>query len=78
MVTVICAVVGFVFTRLRVPAGYALGALAASMVAKFTGNFEGVMPPPVLFVAFVLVGRCSARDSKGSRSRSSARPPSAG
>jgi membrane AbrB-like protein len=55
-VTVICALVGFVFTRLRVPAGYALGAMAASMVAKFTGNFEGLLPDIVLIVTFVMVG----------------------
>lgn len=55
-VTAVCAAVGFVFTKLRVPAGYALGAMAASMAAKFTGNFDGLMPAPVLVVAFVLVG----------------------
>jgi membrane AbrB-like protein len=51
-----CAVAGFVFTRLRVPAGYALGAMAASMTAKFTGLFEGVMPSPLVVVTFILVG----------------------
>jgi membrane AbrB-like protein len=56
VVTGICAVVGFAFTRLRVPAGYALGAMAASMAAKFTGNFDGVMPGPILVGAFVMVG----------------------
>jgi membrane AbrB-like protein len=56
IITAVCAAVGFVFTKLRVPAGYALGAMAASMTAKFTGLFEGSMPPLVLLVAFVLVG----------------------
>lgn len=56
LVVAVCAVVGFVFTRLRMPAGYALGAMAASMTAKFTGNFEGTMPPWLLVAAFVLVG----------------------
>src|SRR5690606_21760295 len=56
LVTVACAAVGFVFTRLRVPAGYALGAMAAAMTAKLTGVFEGSMPGPLLIVAFVMVG----------------------
>lgn len=56
LVVVACAAVGFVFTRLRVPAGYALGAMAAAMTAKLTGMFEGSMPGPLLVVAFVLVG----------------------
>jgi membrane AbrB-like protein len=56
LVIAACAIVGFVFTRLRIPAGYALGAMAASMTAKFTGLFEGVMPPPLVVVAFILVG----------------------
>jgi uncharacterized protein len=51
-----CAATGFLFTRLRVPAGYALGAMAASMTARFAGVFEGVMPPPLLVVAFILIG----------------------
>jgi uncharacterized protein len=56
IMTGVCAAVGFVFTRLRVPAGYALGAMAASMAAKFSGLFDGTMPPQLLVVAFVLVG----------------------
>lgn len=51
-----CALVGFLFTKLRIPAGYALGAMAASMTAKFTGLFEGVMPSPLLVITFILVG----------------------
>ena len=51
-----CAVVGFGFTKLRIPAGYALGAMAASMSAKFAGLFEGVMPSPIIVVTFILVG----------------------
>lgn len=51
-----CAVVGFLFTRLRVPAGFAIGAMATSMTAKFTGNFEGTMPPWLVLTTFVLVG----------------------
>ncbi len=56
LVTLACAGVGFVFTKLRVPAAYALGALAAAMTAKFSGWFDGSMPPQLLVLAFVLVG----------------------
>jgi membrane AbrB-like protein len=56
LVTAACAAVGFVFTKLRVPAAYALGAMAASMTAKFAGWFDGSMPPQLLVLAFVLVG----------------------
>lgn len=54
--TLVCAVVGLIFTRLRVPAGYALGAMAAAMAAKFSGLFDGIMPPFLLVITFVLVG----------------------
>lgn len=56
LVTVFCAVVGLIFTKLRIPAGYALGAMAAAIGAKFSGNFEGAMPEPALILAFVLIG----------------------
>jgi hypothetical protein len=55
-VTACCAATGFLFTRLRVPAGYALGAMAAAMTARFAGVFDGAMPEPVLILAFVLIG----------------------
>jgi membrane AbrB-like protein len=55
-IVAVCAVVGFVFTKLRVPAGYALGAMAAAMTAKFTGLLDGAMPPPLTIVAFVMIG----------------------
>lgn len=51
-----CGVVGFIFTRLRVPAGYALGAMATSIVAKFSGLFDGELPPYFLEAVFVMVG----------------------
>lgn len=56
VVGLICAVTGFVFYKLRVPAAYALGAMAASMLAKFTGNFDGVMPGPLMTAIFIGVG----------------------
>jgi membrane AbrB-like protein len=55
-VIICCAATGYLFTRLRVPAGYALGAMAASMTARFAGVFDGAMPPPLLLLAFILIG----------------------
>jgi hypothetical protein len=52
----ICAVTGFIFTRLRVPAGYSLGAMAAATTAKLAGFFEGAIPDPLVIVTFILVG----------------------
>jgi membrane AbrB-like protein len=56
LIAVACAIVGYIFTRLRVPAGYALGAMATSIVAKFAGWFEGELPPFFIEAVFVLVG----------------------
>lgn len=56
LVTVACAVTGLLFSRLKVPAAYALGAMAASIALKLTGFFDGRMPPPMLMVIFVMVG----------------------
>jgi uncharacterized protein len=53
---VVCAVVGWIFTKLHVPAAYALGAMGAATVAKLSGVFEGSMPPLVLTVIFIFVG----------------------
>lgn len=52
----VCALVGWVFTKLRVPAAYALGAMAAATTAKLTGAFEGSVPPLALTIIFVFVG----------------------
>jgi len=51
-----CALVGFVATRLKVPAGYVLGAMAAATIAKLSGLFEGAMPPPALTATYILIG----------------------
>jgi len=51
-----CAIGGFILTKLRAPAGYVLGAMAVSIVAKFAGWFEGAMPPLLLTITFILVG----------------------
>lgn len=51
-----CIVTGFVFVRLRVPAGYALGAMAAATAAKLAGGFDGAIPVPLVVVTFILMG----------------------
>ena len=53
---VACWCVGWLFTRLNVPAGYALGAMATSISAKFLGLFDGALPAWFLIGTFVLVG----------------------
>ncbi|MBN9309830.1 AbrB family transcriptional regulator [Devosia sp.] len=55
-VAIACGVVGFIFTRLRIPAGYALGAMATSISAKFAGLFEGQIPPLFLVAVFIMIG----------------------
>jgi membrane AbrB-like protein len=56
LVAAACFVVGYVFNRLKMPAGYALGAMATSIVAKFAGLFDGQLPPFFLEAVFILVG----------------------
>jgi uncharacterized protein len=56
LVTAACALVGLVFKRLRVPAAFALGAMATSIACKFAGLFEGSMPGPLLIAIYVMVG----------------------
>ncbi|RUT31238.1 AbrB family transcriptional regulator [Arsenicitalea aurantiaca] len=51
-----CVVAGWIFVRLKVPAGYVLGAMAAATLAKLTGNFDGSLPQPMLTVTFILMG----------------------
>lgn len=51
-----CAVVGLLFTRLRVPAAYVLGAMFAATATKLLGWYEGTMPPLLLLATFVTVG----------------------
>jgi membrane AbrB-like protein len=56
LVAIACGIVGYIFTRLKVPAGYALGAMATSIIFKFAGWFEGQIPPLFLTAVFILVG----------------------
>ncbi|MGV8853870.1 MAG: AbrB family transcriptional regulator [Devosia sp.] len=51
-----CAAVGLVFVRLKVPAGFVLGAMAASMAAKLSGLYVAAMPVPLVTLTFVLTG----------------------
>ena len=55
-VALACAVGGFILTRLRIPAGYVLGAMAVSIGAKLSGWFEGSIPPVLLTATFIMVG----------------------
>jgi hypothetical protein len=50
------ALAGYGFSRLRIPAGYVLGAMAVSTTARLSGLFEGSMPEPLVGITFVLVG----------------------
>ena len=51
-----CVAVGLVFMRLKVPAGFVLGAMAAATAAKLGGLYTATMPPPLVLVTFVLTG----------------------
>lgn len=51
-----CIVVGLVFVKLKVPAGFVLGAMAAATAAKLAGLYVEAMPVPLTIIAFVLTG----------------------
>lgn len=51
-----CVAVGLVFVRLKVPAGFVLGSMAAATVAKLGGLYVEAMPGPLVTVTFVLTG----------------------
>ncbi|HMN84634.1 MAG TPA: AbrB family transcriptional regulator [Bauldia sp.] len=48
--------VALLFRRLRVPAAWLTGALAASAILHGTGTFAGSLPAPAVIVVFVLLG----------------------
>ena len=52
----VCVVVGLVFIRLKVPAGFVLGAMAAATVAKLGGFYTEAIPAPLVLVTFILTG----------------------
>jgi len=51
-----CALAGWIFVRLKVPAGFVLGAMAASTAAKLGGLFDGAMPPVLVVITFIMTG----------------------
>lgn len=51
-----CVVVGLIFIRLKVPAGFVLGSMAAATAAKLGGLYVEAMPVPLTTVAFILTG----------------------
>lgn len=51
-----CVAVGLIFIRLKVPAGFVLGAMAASTAAKLGGLYTEAMPTPLVIVTFILTG----------------------
>jgi membrane AbrB-like protein len=51
-----CAATGLVFIRLKVPAGFVLGAMAAATAAKLGGLYVEAMPTPLVTVTFILTG----------------------
>ncbi|WP_189425790.1 AbrB family transcriptional regulator [Devosia pacifica] len=53
---VACALAGWGFARLKVPAGWVLGAMAVSTVGKLGGFYDAGLPPIVVILAFVAAG----------------------
>ena len=51
-----CVALGLVFMRLKIPAGFVLGAMAAATAAKLGGLYTEAMPAPLVLVTFVLTG----------------------
>lgn len=51
-----CVAVGLLFVRLKVPAGFVLGSMAAATAAKLGGLYTGAIPGPLVIVTFVLTG----------------------
>lgn len=56
MVTAGCALVGWIFTRLKMPAGYVLGSMTFATAMKLTGHFDGALPPILVDLTFVGMG----------------------
>ncbi len=51
-----CVVAGWVFNRLKLPAGMVLGAMAAATAAKLGGFYTEAMPTPLVVITFILTG----------------------
>ncbi|UJW85148.1 AbrB family transcriptional regulator [Devosia sp. SL43] len=52
----VCTVVGLVFLRLKIPAGFVLGAMAAATAAKLGGLYTEAIPAPLVLITFILTG----------------------
>ncbi|MCD7059175.1 AbrB family transcriptional regulator [Pelagibacterium xiamenense] len=44
---------GWIFSRLKVPAGYVLGSMAFATTMKLTGHFDGGLPPLLVEITFI-------------------------
>jgi membrane AbrB-like protein len=51
-----CVALGLVFIKLKVPAGFVLGAMALATAAKLGGLYTASMPPVLTVITFVLTG----------------------
>lgn len=51
-----CVAVGWIFNRLKIPAGMVLGAMAAATAAKLGGLYSEAMPTPLVIITFILTG----------------------
>ncbi|MEO5806680.1 AbrB family transcriptional regulator [Devosia sp.] len=56
LLAAVCTAAGFVFLRLKVPAAFVLGAMAAATLAKLGGVFTGALPPPLTIATYVMTG----------------------
>lgn len=51
-----CALAGWVFVKLKVPAGFVLGAMAVAVTARLNGFFDGSIPAPLTTATFIMIG----------------------
>ncbi len=51
-----CIAAGLVFAKLKIPAGFVLGAMALATAAKLGGLFTGSLPQPLVLMTFVMTG----------------------
>jgi membrane AbrB-like protein len=51
-----CALTGFVFEKLRIPAGFVLGAMGAATIGKLAGLYDAVLPEPLVIATFIATG----------------------
>ena len=51
-----CALTGWVFARLNVPAAYVLGSMAFATIAKLAGLYDGALHPWLVNVTLVAIG----------------------